>query len=116
MQKYAPRVAKAFVCFLSCSNFFEVQGLSVTYPLSAALPPPAKQSKLQITSSAYATRWYITLFTGGVVPYHTLLRIWDLFFLMGFDALYYVAVALLKENQGWFLEGRESEGGSSNEN
>ncbi|RUS17086.1 rab-GTPase-TBC domain-containing protein [Endogone sp. FLAS-F59071] len=80
MQKYAPRVAKAF-------------GSSVAYPLSS------KQSKLQITSSAYATRWFITLFTGGVVPYHTLLRIWDLFFLMGFDALYYVAVALLKENQ-----------------
>ncbi|RUS31981.1 hypothetical protein BC938DRAFT_476597 [Jimgerdemannia flammicorona] len=61
-------------------------------------------SKVQITSSAYATRWYITLFAGGVVPNHTLLRIWDVFFLNGFNVLYYVAVALLKEHQGWLID------------
>ncbi|RUP47437.1 rab-GTPase-TBC domain-containing protein [Jimgerdemannia flammicorona] len=64
-----------------------------------------EESKVQITSSAYATRWYITLFAGGVVPNHTLLRIWDVFFLNGFNVLYYVAVALLKEHQDTLVKG-----------
>ncbi|GBC24152.1 uncharacterized protein OCT59_008863 [Rhizophagus irregularis] len=58
---------------------------------------------LQISSTAYATRWYITLFTSDVVPHHTLLRIWDLLMLYGFDILYFVAVALLKYNEAILL-------------
>ncbi|GBB90243.1 hypothetical protein RclHR1_17120002 [Rhizophagus clarus] len=54
---------------------------------------------LQVSTTAYATRWYITLFTSDVVPHHTLLRIWDLLMLYGFDILYFVAVALLKYNE-----------------
>ncbi|CAG8650074.1 4369_t:CDS:2, partial [Dentiscutata heterogama] len=53
-------------------------------------------NKIQLTTTAYATRWYITLFTSDVVPHHTVLRIWDLLMLHGFDILYFVAVALLK--------------------
>jgi hypothetical protein len=55
-----------------------------------------------ITISSYATRWYITLFTGGIVNYHTLLRIWDVLHMCGFDVLYYVALALLKTIQSRF--------------
>ena len=40
------------------------------------------------------------MFTGGVVSYHTLLRIWDVYFLAGFDVFYFVALALLKTHQG----------------
>ncbi|KAI9286785.1 rab-GTPase-TBC domain-containing protein [Umbelopsis sp. AD052] len=58
-----------------------------------------------ITSSSYATRWYITLFTGGIVNYHTLLRIWDVLQMCGFDVLYYVALALMKTIQKEILEG-----------
>ncbi|RHZ46810.1 hypothetical protein Glove_606g60 [Diversispora epigaea] len=55
-----------------------------------------KFNELQISNTAYATKWYITLFTSDVVPHHTMLRIWDLMMLYGFDVLYFVAVALLK--------------------
>ncbi|KAI8148224.1 rab-GTPase-TBC domain-containing protein [Fennellomyces sp. T-0311] len=58
-----------------------------------------------LSSDAYATRWYITLFTGGVVAYHTLLRIWDVYFLVGFDIFYFVAIALLKTHQDQLLNG-----------
>ncbi|CAG8568048.1 869_t:CDS:2 [Rhizophagus irregularis] len=60
------------------------------------------QEKL-MNNTAYATRWYITLFTSDVVPHHTLLRIWDLLMLYGFDILYFVAVALLKYNEAILL-------------
>lgn len=63
---------------------------------------------MDITSAAYATRWYITMFTGGVVKYHTLLRIWDIYFLEGFNIFYFVAIALLKTYQrklfDWILK------------
>ncbi|KAG9322745.1 hypothetical protein KVV02_005433 [Mortierella alpina] len=49
-----------------------------------------------IQTAGYASRWYITLYSAGVVPYRTLLRIWDIFLLEGFDWLYFVALALLK--------------------
>ncbi|KAI9250794.1 rab-GTPase-TBC domain-containing protein [Sporodiniella umbellata] len=52
---------------------------------------------LGIYSDIYATRWYITLFTGGVVQYHTLLRIWDIYFLCGYDIFFFVAISLLRE-------------------
>ncbi|KAI9499356.1 rab-GTPase-TBC domain-containing protein [Zychaea mexicana] len=58
-----------------------------------------------LSSDAYATRWYITLFTGGVVSYQTLLRIWDVYFLVGFDIFYFVAIALLKTHQDQLLTG-----------
>ncbi|CAG8453051.1 1120_t:CDS:2 [Scutellospora calospora] len=60
-------------------------------------------NKLQLSSTAYATRWYITLFTSDVVPHHTVLRIWDLLMLHGFDILYFVAVALLKYHKATLI-------------
>lgn len=47
-----------------------------------------------ITTSSYATRWYITNFY-NVVPFETQLRLWDLFFLLGKDVLPVFAVAIL---------------------
>jgi len=58
------------------------------------------QVNLNVLSNAYATRWYITLFAGNVVPHHTVLRIWDLMMLHGFDVLYFVAIAVLQYHQG----------------
>ncbi|CAO3628570.1 unnamed protein product [Cunninghamella echinulata] len=52
-------------------------------------------SEIGLTSDMFATRWYITLFTGGVIPYQILLRVWDLYFLNGYDFFYCVGVALL---------------------
>ncbi|KAI8338161.1 rab-GTPase-TBC domain-containing protein [Chlamydoabsidia padenii] len=52
----------------------------------------------------FATRWYITLFTGGVVRYQTFLRIWDVYFLHGFDIFYCAAVALLMIHKDYLLK------------
>lgn len=47
-----------------------------------------------ISSSSYATKWYITLFA-NTVPYQTQLRIWDAFFLDGLDALVMASVGVI---------------------
>ncbi|WFD28187.1 hypothetical protein MNAN1_003193 [Malassezia nana] len=48
-----------------------------------------------LAPSAYATGWLMTLFS-GVLPYATHLRVLDLFFLTGRDALVLVTVALVR--------------------
>lgn len=50
--------------------------------------------KNMISSTSYATKWYITLFT-NVVPFQTQLRMWDAFFYDGRDLMIVVAVAIL---------------------
>ncbi|KAL1915278.1 uncharacterized protein VTP21DRAFT_7554 [Calcarisporiella thermophila] len=81
---------------LLIESFYIQEGLLRRYA-----PKVAKRlNGFKITSSAYATRWFITLFTGDVVPHSTLLRIWDVLMLQGFDILYFVAVGLLKMHQG----------------
>ncbi|KAF9922521.1 hypothetical protein FBU30_007342 [Linnemannia zychae] len=55
--------------------------------------------KMGIATPSYASRWYITLYSAGVVPYRTLLRIWDILLLEGFDWLYFMALALLKYHE-----------------
>lgn len=47
-----------------------------------------------ISSSSYATKWYITLFANSV-PFQVQLRIWDAFFLEGLDALVLTAVGII---------------------
>ncbi len=47
-----------------------------------------------ISSSSYATKWYITLFA-NTVPYQTQLRIWDVLLLEGPDVLVMVAIAII---------------------
>ncbi len=47
-----------------------------------------------ITSSVYATKWYLTLFLG--FPFALATRIWDLFLYYGLDMLICVSLALLK--------------------
>ncbi|KAF9535941.1 hypothetical protein BGW38_010378 [Lunasporangiospora selenospora] len=57
-----------------------------------------------IATASFASRWYITLYSGGVVPHRTLLRIWDIFLLEGFDWLYFMALALLKYHEPMLLQ------------
>ncbi|KAG0096365.1 hypothetical protein BGZ93_004657 [Podila epicladia] len=57
-----------------------------------------------IATPSYASRWYITLYSAGVVPYRTLLRIWDIFLLEGFEWLYFMAVALLKYHEDALIQ------------
>ncbi|KAI0050621.1 RabGAP/TBC [Auriscalpium vulgare] len=47
-----------------------------------------------ISTTSYATKWYITLFANSV-PYQTLLRLWDAFLLEGPDLFVVVAVSVI---------------------
>jgi len=47
-----------------------------------------------ISTTAYATKWYITLFANSV-PFQTQLRLWDAFLLEGYDIFVAVAVAII---------------------
>ncbi len=52
-----------------------------------------------ISTTSYATKWYITLFA-NTVTFQTQLRIWDVFLLDGRDTLVITAVAII-----WFVKG-----------
>lgn len=47
-----------------------------------------------ISTTSYATKWYITLFSNSV-PFQTQLRMWDVFLLEGQDVFVAVAVAIV---------------------
>jgi hypothetical protein len=58
---------------------------------------PALHARLEgfhISTSVYATKWYLTLFLG--FPFSLATRIWDMFLFWGLDMLVCVALALLK--------------------
>ena len=55
-----------------------------------------------ISTTSYATKWYITLFANSV-PFHTQLRLWDAFFLDGPDLFIVVAVAIVWVHKGKFV-------------
>jgi hypothetical protein len=56
--------------------------------------------KHMISTTSYATKWYITLFANSV-PFHTQLRLWDVFFLEGPDLFVVMAVAIV-----WVYKGQ----------
>jgi len=55
-----------------------------------------------ISTTSYATKWYITLFANSV-PFQTQLRIWDAFLIDGQDVFVAVAVAIV-----WVYRGNVS--------
>lgn len=50
--------------------------------------------KHMISTTSYATKWYITLFANSV-PFQTQLRLWDAFLLEGYDLFVAMAVAIV---------------------
>jgi hypothetical protein len=50
--------------------------------------------KNMISTTSYATKWYITLFA-NTLPFQTQLRLWDAFFLEGRDVIVAVAVGIV---------------------
>ncbi|KAL5533665.1 hypothetical protein ACEPAG_125 [Sanghuangporus baumii] len=54
----------------------------------------AALKKHMISTTSYATKWYITLFA-NTVPFQTQLRFWDAFLLEGRDVFVIVAVAIV---------------------
>ena len=55
-----------------------------------------------ISTTSYATKWYITLFANSV-PFHTQLRLWDAFFVDGPDLFIVVAVVIVWVHKGKWL-------------
>lgn len=54
-----------------------------------------------ISTTSYATKWYITLFSNSV-PFQTQLRMWDAFLLEGQDVFVAIAVAIVWVYRGCF--------------
>jgi hypothetical protein len=52
-----------------------------------------------ISTTSYATKWYITLFANSI-PYQTHLRLWDAFLLEGPDLFIIVAVSIIWVHRG----------------
>ncbi|PWN44066.1 RabGAP/TBC [Ceraceosorus guamensis] len=77
-------------------SFYVQEQLALAY-----MPDIARQLLEQdITTSSYATRWYITLFA-NVVPFQTQIRLWDALLLDGADVLVIFSLAVL-----WALRDR----------
>lgn len=57
------------------------------------------QKTHSISTSSYATKWYITLFANSV-PFATQLRLWDALLLEGLDFLVIAAVAIIWRFKG----------------
>lgn len=55
--------------------------------------------KHMISTTSYATKWYITLFANSV-PFQTQLRLWDAFLLDGQDVFVAVAIAIVWAYRG----------------
>jgi hypothetical protein len=58
--------------------------------------------KHMISTTSYATKWYITLFANSV-PFQTQLRLWDAFLLEGYDLFVAVAVAIVWVYRGTWV-------------
>lgn len=58
--------------------------------------------KHMISTTSYATKWYITLFSNSV-PFQTQLRLWDAFLLDGQDVFVTVAIAVVWAYRGNLL-------------
>lgn len=58
--------------------------------------------KHMISTTSYATKWYITLFANSV-PFQLQLRLWDAFLVEGYDIFVGVAVAIVWVYRGVFF-------------
>ena len=54
--------------------------------------------KLNIESSLYASQWFLTMYSYRF-PYNTVVRIFDLFLLLGTDAIFRIALSILRKNE-----------------
>jgi hypothetical protein len=63
--------------------------------------------KYTVSTTSYATKWYITLFANSI-PFQTHLRLWDAFLLEGPDLFVIVAVSIIWTYRGMWI-GRSTE-------
>jgi hypothetical protein len=58
--------------------------------------------KYTVSTTSYATKWYITLFANSI-PFQTHLRLWDAFLLEGPDLFVIVAVSIIWTYRGMWI-------------
>jgi len=73
-----------------------LENIYVQERLLETLMPEVYKSfeKNMVSTTSYATKWYITLFTNSF-PYQMQLRIWDAFLLEGQDVIVLFAIAIM---------------------
>lgn len=73
-----------------------LESIYVQEKLTEKLMPDVYNSfkKHMISSTSYATKWYITLFA-NTFPFQTQLRLWDAFFLEGRDVIVIIALSII---------------------
>lgn len=67
-----------------------------------------KFQDLTFEATTYATQWFMTLFCVGV-PFKTVVRIWDSFFVEGLKIIYRVGLAIIRDNEKAFLKSKSFE-------
>lgn len=106
-------VEMAYICMVRLHdwyNFHEIwapghPGLAESFYIQDRiieyLLPDVYQTFVQqkITSSSYATKWYLTLFS-STLPFEAQLRLWDIFFLRGIDMLILASVSIVYALRG----------------
>lgn len=65
-----------------------------------------------VSTSSFATKWYITLFS-TTLPFQTQLRVWDAFLLEGPDLMIIVSLAIVWSFRGAFVRRPLSQRGPS---
>eukprot|EP01090_Pellita_catalonica_P022028 TRINITY_DN8417_c0_g1_i1.p1 TRINITY_DN8417_c0_g1~~TRINITY_DN8417_c0_g1_i1.p1 ORF type:complete len:681 (+),score=134.76 TRINITY_DN8417_c0_g1_i1:57-2099(+) len=90
---YKPGFPKLFECFFVLEKLMKLY-LPELY---------AHLETEQIMTSMYATKWFIHAFV-DCLPFPTVLRVWDIYLWEGPDALYRVALAILKIVEGEILK------------
>ena len=78
-----------------------LESIYVQEQIMAQFMPPvyAAFKKHMVSTTSYATKWYITLFANSV-PFQTSLRLWDAFLLEGQDLFIIVAIAIIWAYRG----------------
>ena len=73
-----------------------LESIYVQEQIMAQFMPPvyAAFKKHMVSTTSYATKWYITLFANSV-PFQMQLRLWDAFLLEGHDIFVVVALAIV---------------------
>lgn len=81
-----------------------LESIYVQEQVMAQFMPPvyAAFKKHMVSTTSYATKWYITLFANSV-PFQTSLRLWDAFLLEGQDLFVIVAIAIIWAYRGMYF-------------
>jgi hypothetical protein len=98
----SPRHAMAGLYAPGLPRFGEVQHVFAVLAREHVPRLAAHLAALEIDHSMYATQWFITVFSYNF-PFDVVTRVWDMFLLEGWKAVYRVALAALRLNEAALL-------------